>query len=140
MRMTLGMAILPAAILGGCAAEPLAGPPEYIGAQVKQVSDTVFAVGIEVKNADEYAFVRCVAANHAKYQEAASFGELAGPPLHTRFLRVDGQRVTHSHGVRQFTIATAREEAPPKILSVRATLAKCKQNGIPTGTTGEGAG
>lgn len=144
MRMTLGIALLAATTLGGCAGGPPGRAPEYLDAQVKQVSDTVFAVGIEGKNVDEYAFARCVAANHAKYQEAEFFGEIEGEPLHTRFLKIDGQRVTHSYGVRQFTIATTGDAAPSKILSVRGTLAACEQSGIPTGVagkvTGEGTG
>lgn len=130
------MAVLPVAALGGCANEVASGAPEYLASEVKQVSDTVFAVGILTKNADEYAFVRCVAANHAKYQEAASFGEIEGEALHTRFRSVDGKRVTESYGFRQFTIETTGEDAPANIYSVPAMLAECEKNGIPTAGTG----
>jgi len=136
MRAAIGMAVLPMAALGGCANDVSPGAPEYLASEVKQVSDTVFAVGILAKNADEYAFVRCVAANHAKYQEADSFGEIDGEALHTRFKSVDGKRVTESYGFRQFTLETTGENAPANIYSVPEMLAECKKNGIPTSATG----
>jgi hypothetical protein len=140
MRRSLGMAVLPVAALGGCANDVSSGAPEYLASEVKQVSDSVFAVGILAKNADEYAFVRCVAANHAKYQEADSFGELEGEALHTRFRSVDGKRVTESYGFRQFTIETTGENAPAKIYSVPDMLAECELNGIPTSATAGSTG
>jgi len=132
MRIIGGSAVLAAAGLAACASDTL-GPPEYLQAKVKQLTDDVFVVGIEGRNVDEYAFARCVAADYAKYQEREAVGELAGAPLHTRYLNVEGKRVLHSYGVRQFTVALDGEPEPERVLPVRETLAECRRNGIPTG-------
>jgi hypothetical protein len=133
MRVTIGMAILTATALGGCTPDLSVGPTEYLDAQVRQMSADVFAVGIEARNADEYAYARCVAANYVKYQQVAEFGQVAGPPLNTRFFTTDqGLRVVYSYGVLQFTTATTGEDAPSEVLSVSETLAGCQQRGIPT--------
>jgi len=137
MRVKLGMAGAVAAILGGalggCASATSQASPEYLNAQVKQMSDDVFAVGIEARNADEYGYARCVAANYAKYQQVSEIGQIPGAPLHTRFLKNDqGQQVTYSYGVLQFTVATKGKDAPAEVLPVSETLARCAQQGIPT--------
>ena len=133
MRMTIGMAILTATTLGGCAPDLPLAPSEYLDAQVKQLSADVFAVGIEARNADEYAYVRCVAANYAKYQQAAEFGQIEGPPLNSRFFKTDeGLRVVYSYGALKFTTTTMGDDAPSQVFSVRETLTGCRQRGIPT--------
>jgi hypothetical protein len=139
MRMTILSGMGLAAGLAACASEPQ-GPPEYLGAQVKQVSDDVFAVGITGRNIDEYAFARCVAAGYAATRKIDSIGELPGTPLHTRYTKVDGKRMTQSYGVRQFTTAEKSDPEPERTIDVKETLAKCEADGIPTGLEKKGDG
>lgn len=132
MRAGLGMAGTVAAALAGCSSGPPLAAPEYLDAQVKQMSESEFAVGVEARNVDEYAYARCVAANYAKYQQAPEFAQLEGPTLKTRFfINDEGQRVTYSYGVLRFTVATDAEDAPKQRLPVKETLARCAERDIP---------